>query len=216
MTEANESTGDRPDDVDPENDQPEKKDRIKVRLTLFFDGTENNKTNTDSRYANNAAFEKYGEEGSSYYNDYSNVARLERFLEKGASGYDYHVKLYTEGIGTVNDYADSGWGNIAGKGDTGVKAKTDKGLLKAISQLEKTLPQSVVIEKLTVDTCGFSRGASAARYCVHRLLHTIEQAPPRPKLLALKSRLTGLGFKVEKVEVKAVFLYDTVSALGIA
>jgi len=68
------------------------------------------------------------------------------------------------------------------------------------------------IEKLTVDTCGFSRGAAAARYCVHRLLQ--EETRWLRKKRSLQQILTGMGYIIEAIEVCAVGLYDTVSAFG--
>jgi hypothetical protein len=218
MSECNEGCSRGPNDADPEKEQTSEEDRVKVRLTLFFDGTGNNRGNTDNRQANSAKFKEHGEKApnSSYFNDWSNVARLEKYTGEGSAGYDIHIKVYIEGIGTVTDHADDGWGNLAGEGKTGVKKRVDKGLLKAIGLLEKAVAKVTIIEKLTVDTCGFSRGAAAARYCVHRVLHTIEQPYPDPPLRNLKLRLRALSRKVEKVEVKAVMLWDTVSALGVA
>jgi hypothetical protein len=205
-------------------DEPEKK-RISVRISLFFDGTGNNKANTEHRRAGekNAVFQSIAKsdkaQESSYFNDYSNVARLEMYVTKQAArSYDHYIKVYTEGIGTIDGHEDDALGTIAGEGRTGVEAKVDRGLNNAISQLRKKLEaaEKYVLEKVTVDTVGFSRGATAARYCVYRILHRELQFDGNPPKDTLKRRLQGAGFEVEKVEVKAVGLFDTVSSMGVA
>lgn len=50
---------------------------IDVTVALFFDGTGNNKDNTDERKKANATYQDNTDHrSSSYENDYSNVARL--------------------------------------------------------------------------------------------------------------------------------------------
>lgn len=85
--------------------------------------------------------------------------------------------------------------------------------MQAINRISKLLKPGVVIEKLTVDTFGFSRGAAAARYCVHRVLN--DTGSTRAPKHALKKAITGLGRTVEEVEIWAVGLFDTVSSLGV-
>ncbi|HET8933338.1 MAG TPA: DUF2235 domain-containing protein [Polyangiales bacterium] len=220
--------------------KPKEPKRIKVRISLFFDGTGNNRYNTDHRVlvekpvesltaeeraklptSQRVMKEKAKDTSSSYYNDYSNVARLEKYADSDAApGYEVYIKVYTDGIGTADSEKDSPYGNIAGKGDTGVERKVEIGLSRAVSGLSRKLMQlkaeHVTIEKLSVDTFGFSRGATAARNCVHKVLHSQEQPFPWPPKPALKERLKRLGMDVEKVEVRAVGVYDTVSAMGIA
>jgi hypothetical protein len=100
-----------------------------------------------------------------------------------------------------------------GLGETGVIGKVDKGLLQALSELSKRLPDDAIIEKLTVDTFGFSRGAAAARYCIHRVRY--EERRWLRKKQSLKQLIEAAGFPVEKIEIHAVGLFDTVSALGL-
>jgi len=49
-----------------------------IAIDLFFDGTKNNKNNSNARVNKNSSFEKYGKSDveSSYQNDWSIVARL--------------------------------------------------------------------------------------------------------------------------------------------
>jgi hypothetical protein len=92
-------------------------------------------------------------------------------------------------------------------------AKVKKGLASALERVVKQIKpaQNYTLERVTVDTVGFSRGATAARHCVYRLLHSEPKGQP-----SFKRRLEALGFDVEKVEVQAVGIFDTVSALGVA
>jgi hypothetical protein len=213
--------------IDDKSSPKEKeRTRIRLRFSLFFDGTGNNRKNVQTRLD----YEEQGHDprgvykrideadtwhGSSYFNDFSNVARLYKHAAK-VSGYDHHFNIYTEGIGTLDDEEDSNYGNISGRGhwfetNTGVVAKVQKGLAKAFAELsEKYDPTTTTIELATIDTFGFSRGATAARHCVDRVLHSEE------KKLSFKQELEMRGYEVEKVEVDVVGLYDTVSALGVA
>ena len=50
--------------------------QLKVKLNIFFDGTLNNKNNTQARLDNNNIFkEKSNKKDDSYMNDFSNVVR---------------------------------------------------------------------------------------------------------------------------------------------
>ncbi|WP_435524744.1 hypothetical protein [Chryseobacterium indoltheticum] len=52
---------------------------INVALGVFFDGTLNNKTNSDARKGNTESYQDHGgdpSDNNSYNNDWSNVARL--------------------------------------------------------------------------------------------------------------------------------------------
>lgn len=50
---------------------------VNVRVSLFYDGTGNNRTNTEARLANAAAYRMYGSYTNSYSNDHRNVSRQE-------------------------------------------------------------------------------------------------------------------------------------------
>ena len=90
---------------------------INLRVSLFYDGTKNNRENVQSRQSTrqdkNAAYQAtrakkyvvFGELDSgdvSYTNDESNISFLEAYLESKTKGNDLHLKVYTEGAGTVN------------------------------------------------------------------------------------------------------------------
>ncbi|MGM5631963.1 DUF2235 domain-containing protein [Apibacter raozihei] len=140
---------------------PLAEDQISISVGLFFDGTLNNKDNTDERKKNSDFFKKKGQnkaEDTSYYNDWSNVARL---WDK----YKIDERLYIEGIGTTTKGSDSGPGFKYGKGDTGIRWKVRKGcenLAKEIANVAKT-NKTNKITAVYLYVFGFSRGAAAAR-----------------------------------------------------
>ena len=158
---------------EPERDQSPQRP-LKVRLSLFFDGTQNNRFNTRMRLTEDKDAEaakimqrireKDKDESSSYFNEFSNVARLDEYVDQSsAPGYDFYVKVYIEGIGTLDGQSDDQIGVISGRLGTGVDKKVTKGLMKAVERVLRTIPAGSTIELLSVDTFGFSRGAAAAR-----------------------------------------------------
>ena len=160
-----------------------------------------------------------GENGeTSYENDHSNVSRLEANLAEVARADFYHLKVYTEGIGTTDDEKDSTWGYAAGTGATGIPRKVTKALAAAMerfSRLNRLRLDGVFIERITVDTCGFSRGAAAARHCVDRVLRNQPFEMDGTSSVRLKEQLEGLGWDVGVVQVCAVGLFDTVASFGL-
>jgi hypothetical protein len=192
---------------EPEEKKEEKK-RIRIRFSLFFDGTLNNRTNVSHRENDTRVYRKYKGEGS-FENDKSNIAKLEPYVID-AKGYDHSLKTYVEGPGTVDESGDKMRGYAFGTGGTGVKAKVEWGIGQVEMQVNRKVgPEKAetVIELVTVDVFGFSRGAAGARHCIHQILHG-----DKP----LKNRLQGRGFEVQKVEVCFAGLFDTVSSHGLS
>ena len=116
---------------------------INLRVSLFYDGTKNNRENVQSRQSTsqdkNAAYQAtrakkyvvFGELDSgdvSYTTDESNISFLEAYLESKTNGNDLHLKVYTEGAGTVNLGRDATAGAGFGAGETGIPAKVRKGI----------------------------------------------------------------------------------------
>jgi hypothetical protein len=221
-----------PPEPPPESDTKSRK-RIRIRISLYFDGTGNNKKNTETRIKGaqgddpdgvyRSVLESDPWRESSYFNDLSNVARLYSMAQE-STNYEEHFNIYTEGIGTLDDQEDDLLGNASGKKllpglpDTGVVAKVEKGLATALQKVTRAFPSNAyILEHVTVDTFGFSRGAAAARYCIHRILYDVPTYTERfGKLPSLKRRLVQAGYELGALEVKAVGLFDTVSAFGIA
>jgi hypothetical protein len=189
-------------DDDPRDAPPEAKTTI--RVSLFFDGTLNNRANTWARNHNTKGYRDNKSEGS-FQNDYSNVSRLETRLI-GDDSFEHTYSIYVEGIGTTDGEGDSLLGMALGTGGTGVKAKVESGvnqLLQGIRELG--LAGGVVIERIHLDAFGFSRGAAAARYFVHFVLNGSNPLEPR---------IEALGHAVELLEVNFVGLFDTVASYG--
>jgi hypothetical protein len=192
---------------DPEDDPPQA--RTSVRVSLFFDGTLNNRANTQEREANSEIYQRNNGEGSSFENDFTNVSRLEERLI-GDDSFDYSYSIYVEGIGTTNLEGDSTRGKALGTGSTGVKAKVRSGVERALNELlaglrELGISNGEIIERIHVDAFGFSRGAAAARYMVHFIL---TENP-------LKARIEAQGFSVEDLEINFIGLFDTVASYGL-
>lgn len=142
---------------------------INVRLNLFFDGTTNNKTNTEARNESSKNHETYIKEGNknddSFENDYTNVARGFDAVDPSAEN---QVAVYIEGIGTEDLKSDSvANGVMRGEGDTGVKAKVTKGCMDAAVEMSTKGYNGKDIDILYVNVYGFSRGATAARHFIH-------------------------------------------------
>ncbi len=91
-----------------------------------------------------------------------------------------------------------------------MEAKVEKALQDVVKKIKKAHPdKSIVIEKLTLDVFGFSRGAAGARNFIHKALFG------EGDCLSILSRLVDeLGYTVGQVEVCFVGLYDTVSSFG--
>lgn len=185
---------------------------MRLRISLFYDGTGNNRTNTAERVARSPTYRRHSSGDDSYEADASNVAEIERLVLDRAQGFDEYLHVYTEGIGTTTRGADDTEGFALGTGTTGVVRKVERGIAEAVTQLSKrtTLqPRDTRLDVVAVDTCGFSRGAAAARHAVHQVLYH------RWAAFRLKNRLEALGFEVGRVYVDAVGLFDTVSSYGI-
>lgn len=137
---------------------------LEVSLNLFFDGTQNNKTNTDL----GKDYEESNHEDDSYTNDYSNVARGYDAVDPNAEN---QVRWYVEGIGTEDTKGEMHlFGNVPnqgilfGTGSRGVIAKVTKGCVKGAEALKKYAQKNI---HLKVNVFGFSRGATAARHFLH-------------------------------------------------
>jgi hypothetical protein len=186
----------------PEDEPPPA--RTSIRVSLFFDGTANNRANTRARLNNTQAFQDNADQGS-FQNAYTNVSKLET-LCRGDDGFAHSYSIYVEGIGTTNGAGDSTMGLGLGTGATGVPAKVIAGvneLLRSIRELG--IARGVIIDRIHLDAFGFSRGAAAARYFVHYIL---TENPLQP-------RIEAGGHPVEQLQVNFVGLFDTVASYGI-
>lgn len=168
---------------------------LKIRVSMFFDGTMNNKFNTEGRLeyfkhlntAKAAGYEKRKRSGKSgrdindsYSNDYSNVARLFKYYEKKPlTKKEATDCVYVEGIGTTSNSdeidkdsivggPDKTRGSAIGDGETGIPEKVKKGC-ETLAKLCKYIAQGNPISVLTIDVFGFSRGAAVARHFIYEI-----------------------------------------------
>jgi hypothetical protein len=190
-----------PEQEEPEEEPPTKKTTI--RVSLFFDGTANNRANTRARELGSQAYLDNDDE-ISYQNDYSNVSRLET-LCLGDDTFEHSFSIYVEGIGTTNGDSDTTYGLALGMGATGVKAKVERGVNAVLRRIRQLPIEGKIIERIHLDAFGFSRGGAAARYFVHFVL---DENP-------LKPRIEGLGHTVELLEINFIGLFDTVASYGV-
>lgn len=220
--------GAQPSVEEPEEQRDDDKKPVTIRCIMLFDGTMNNKTNIESRLSKNEFYEatrskKYklfgkrvGKGAESYENGFTNIASLDGYMDKEpAKGYDITVKIYTEGAGTINNARDRTAGYSIAMGRAGVKNKCENGIVEAVKKIIESKfggsgikPDKHYIKLLTIDVFGFSRGATTARYAIHRLLKH-ERRP-------IKKRLQDQGYDTTKVEVCFAGLFDTVSSHGIS
>ncbi|MCT2561528.1 DUF2235 domain-containing protein [Chryseobacterium herbae] len=197
---------------------PPPKGQIDIRIGIFFDGTQNNRSNTQAggnepgrkpTVEQKAAYEKYSnKEDDSYTNDLSNVARKEYWYKEDKS--KYISKIYIEGIGTEDSLGDKDKkldhkGVAYGSGSTGVRAKVEKGCREALRVI-KSLMGNFEIRNIIFDVYGFSRGAAAARHFVYEVTQT------KPKNGLLGSLLDTDKIKYESIKTRFLGVYDTVSS----
>lgn len=189
-------------------------DLVEVTYGLFFDGTKNNKDNTDARsntgQKNQAikaknAYKDYGgkpTENTSYNNDWSNVARMWSMYEKDSA-------IYIEGIGTVKYGDDEMNGYAYGSKETGIKEKVKKGCEELAKKIKSKTATGKKVN-LTLDVFGFSRGSAAARNFVHEISKT-----QKNNVFGIFGiELNNLGVELSKIKITVRFLgiYDTVSS----
>lgn len=190
MTDSNEFAKSCPADLPP----------LKIRISLFYDGTLNNAPNVRANTP---------ERGGSYANDLTNISRLYDALEENSPEHDHHIKIYTEGPGTKTGGRGDGWfrGKALGTGPIGVIPKGLDGWTSAMAEM---FQQGISIDrklKIDVDVFGFSRGAAAARFMVHYLLVNTYWRD---------QQMSRAGYtKLESIACKYVGLFDTVAAYGV-
>jgi LysM repeat protein len=180
-----------------------------IRVSVFFDGTANNRTNTEQRLKNTDAYNSYKAPlgGGSYENDYTNISKLEKLILSDNQT-EHFLHVYIEGAGTQDNARDIPQGLAEGRGTTGVIAKVEKGIEKVITLIESlNLKQGTIIETVYLDAFGFSRGAAAARYFIHAALERNDTN--------VKNMLESKGYTVSAVKIKFIGLYDTVASYGL-
>lgn len=180
---------------------------VNVRASVFFDGTGNNRTNTQQRIDQTWTYRLLpGVIAGSYENDFTNVSKLERYVLPDAT-VDHSFSLYVEGIGTQSGADDVIEGMAFGTGITGVDAKVESAISQIVRNIRRRVRTNVVINNLYLDAFGFSRGAAAARFFFY------ETMDARTKI---QVRLQNLGYTVNNVTAKFAGLFDTVASYGLS
>jgi hypothetical protein len=180
-----------------DNTIPKNAEKVKLRIGVFFDGTGNNGFNSDAVYymqkrplesPNKLKVEHKGFDvptDSSYFNPYSNVQLLHDLYEtksddftkinKNDPHYYLQIRVYVEGIGTLQDKEDDTLGSAFGEGDRGVVARAEQACEKIASQIKEAFDKiknnkPLYIDSIQFDVFGFSRGAAAARHFCNEIL----------------------------------------------
>jgi hypothetical protein len=181
------------------NQNPEiqnQKTKIHFTIGMFFDGTGNNKLNSDQVYYKNLDNKNLVKESarqkqlmlsgkknkfevttdSSYWNPYSNVALLhdlyktkELYLDEVDGIQKVSLKQYVQGIGTLEGEKDDLWGTGFGAKERGIIGKVREGCRDLATQIKK-YEEDYEIVSITFDVFGFSRGAAAARHFCNEIL----------------------------------------------
>jgi len=208
------------------------KPTVNVVIGMFFDGTINNRTNTTDRIK---GYKSYIKKEDSYENDYSNVGRLSNYYQTKNEDLLKQLMIYVEGIGTTDHASDSSHitdhaGGAFGAGVTGIRGKVKSGC-KRIAAETKRIADGKVVQTLTFDVFGFSRGSAAARNFINEVtrFEEYQYAPKRgdsfpdtETFISPKDGKAARGFlgyylkqegvQVNLIKIRFVGLYDTVSS----
>lgn len=161
------------------NPLPDSPETLKLTYGVFFDGTLNNRENTEIRKKVEKKgefrmisaseeelriYKKYAKEDNSFGNDFTNVARKWYCTEE-------EYRVYIEGIGTIDKEDDVGGGYKYGRGTTGVVGKVRNGCKALAEKIALKANSNYRLEEivLTLDIFGFSRGSAAARNFAYNL-----------------------------------------------
>ena len=160
-----------------------------LTISIFFDGTGNNRFNTASNRKKDSFRRNYDQQHKSvsYNNYYSNVAML--YLSQQPQ-MGRHEQIYIEGAGTFKHSDDTDYGLGLARGDSGIKARVDS----AISQVTALASKA---NKVRLNVYGFSRGAAYARYFCWKIKQ-------QEKSLKINCYINFVG------------LFDTVSSADVA
>ena len=212
---------------------------VDITLNLFFDGTNNNRSNTKAReekkdsYKANAFENGKTIDDNSYDNGYTNVVHG---FDATIATLPKQAVVYIEGIGTRNEGEDEiTFGKGLATGKTGYNVKVEKGCDEAAKEVKAKKDQAGAkqINVLTVNLFGFSRGAATARYFLHlatqrltfltdkSILSPTAVSKPITKRQDIFEKHGYFSYCLDKYQAipnKIVFnfvgLYDTVSSYG--
>ena len=147
--------------------------------------------------------------GESYANGPSNIAKLRDLYPESKHETESSIKIrrrvYEPGAGSKTGSSDSLQGMATGLGETGVIAQVQR-VFAALALLVETLQDQDVIDQLTVDLFGFSRGGAAARHAANEIAIGVDGELGK----AFGDR--GLSWP-ERVTIRFIGLFDTVAGI---
>lgn len=224
------------EEVDLEDETPR---GITLRIGVFFDGTGNNRMNsqmTAGCYAHEVGLAEQAEEiqkfcmnqgydelggapDTSYGNDLSNVARLydlyrddsERRLESDEpTGF---IPVYVEGIGTSSGAEDSLYSQATGDGAQGVLARVAQTPSLILERLRffHQHNEDRKVARIELDIFGFSRGAAAARHFANETLKSEKNI--LAEVLA-NTPMAAEGFSRDNIAINFIGIFDTAAAVA--
>ena len=152
-------------DYEPPHPGDTMSNRLDLTLNLFFDGTTNNRNNTEAREKNTNIYqEKSNKKDDSYKNDYTNIARA---YDATSVNNLTQKSVYIEGVGTTDletdDLLPVGIGQSAGFWNTGIRDKVKRACKLGALEV-KYAAKGKPIDSITINVYGFSRGAATARH----------------------------------------------------
>ncbi|MDI3353171.1 type VI secretion system tip protein VgrG [Pseudomonas sp. UYIF39] len=230
------------EEFEEEEEEVELED-ITLRVGMFFDGTGNNRNNSERVFGCFApdvnleeaaedirqfcAAHGYDGKGSSpdnsYGNDVSNVARLydlyldQRDITLPIDARTASLRVYVDGIGTSSTEADSTFSQGTGIGAQGVRARAEETpplILRAIQTFQDNNPDKRVA-KIEFDIFGFSRGSAAARDFANEVLKGNKSI--LAKVLPMGAPILSDSFAWtphSDVSINFIGVYDTVAAIA--
>ncbi|WP_085693773.1 MULTISPECIES: type VI secretion system tip protein TssI/VgrG [unclassified Pseudomonas] len=215
---------------------------ITLRIGVFFDGTGNNRLNSESVagcHARDVGLEAKAEDlqkfcetqgydgqggapDNSYGNDLSNVARLHglyrddtksRLAEDERMAY---IPVYLEGIGTASGAEDSLYSQATGMGVQGVLARVEQSpsaILEQIELFQQANPDRKVAQ-VEFDIFGFSRGAAAARHFANDVFND-QKSLVATALSENSMFVEGFSWSTRSdVTINFIGIFDTAAAIA--
>ena len=179
--------------------------KVTLRLGVFFDGTGNNRVNSQC-------------DGSAT----SNIAKLyelyrDQACERVQVGQvSVSLGIYLEGIGTCAGEADSPLSKATGRYGAGVLARAQQAPAAIIAKLRRwsEANPSVLIQKIELDIFGFSRGAAAARHFANDIVMGSASGLAQAWPAQLNRRVEGFDWQAPAhLAINFIGLFDTVGAI---
>ncbi|UVL01443.1 type VI secretion system tip protein TssI/VgrG [Pseudomonas sp. B21-048] len=230
------------DELEEEEEEVEE-EGITLRIGVFFDGTGNNRSNSEKVagcYARDVNLldeaediqrfcQAHGYDGlgntpdNSYGNDASNVAKLYKLYtddsqrqldDEETIGF---IPVYLDGIGTSSGEGDSRFSLATGVGAHGVLARVAQSPALILERVEhfKLSNLDRKVERVEFDIFGFSRGAAAARHFANEVQKG--EKNPLAALLPANATLFTEDFSWRTntdVSINFIGIFDTVAAIA--